>query len=124
MASFGPRGQAMYANLTVGREFDAAWQVLIEEACRIADRLERLDALLGGDVDSWARIERKFRGSDRIIELVFDDALAEARQQANTLRQIITSLKLGQATEKTDGAVSALDQLAAKRADRRSAPAS
>jgi hypothetical protein len=114
----------MWDALTEGREFDAAWRVLIEEACRIADRLDQLHALLSGDIESWARIEKKFSGSDRIIELVFDDALAEARQQANTLRQIVTSLKLGQASEKSSGKRSALDDLAAKRAGRRSAPAS
>jgi hypothetical protein len=30
--------------------------VLLEEACRIADRLDRLDALLVGDTDVWFRL--------------------------------------------------------------------
>jgi hypothetical protein len=117
---------AMWESLSAGREFDAAWAVLIEEACRIADRLEKLDLLLRGDVDTWARIEDDYTGggSHKEIVLVFDDALAEARQQANALRQIVTSLKLGQASEKSTGKRSALDDLAAKRAGRRSAPAS
>jgi hypothetical protein len=113
----------MWDALTEGREFDAAWRVLIEEACRMADRLDQLHSLLSGDVNEWATISVEFKGDRREIRLVFDDALAEARQQANALRQIVTSLKLGQANEKTDGKVSALDQLAAKRQNRRSAPA-
>ena len=124
MPSFGARAQRLWDSLTGDRDADAAWLVLAEEACRIADRLDRLEALLSGDGREWARIEWESRGDRREIRLVFDDALAEARQQANTLRQIVTSLKLGQASEKSSGKRSALDDLAAKRAGRRSAPAS
>lgn len=116
----------MWESLTVGRDYDAAWAVLIEEACRIADRLDKMHALLSGDIESWARIEDDYSGggSHKEIVLIFDDALAEARQQANALRQIVTSLKLGTATDKKSGEVSALDELTAKRRDRRAAPAS
>lgn len=113
----------MWSSLTAGRDFDAAWAVLAEEACRISDRLDKMHALLSGDVAEWARLETDYSGNGRVIRLVFDDALAEARQQANALRQIVTTLKVGHAGEKRTGAVSALDQLAAKRQDRRSASA-
>jgi hypothetical protein len=98
--------------------------VLAEEACRIADRLDRLEALIAGDDREWARIEFTVRGDRKEVRLVFDDALAEARQQANALRQIVTTLRVGVAGEKKAQELSALDQLAAKRADRRAAPAS
>ncbi|MGZ4621470.1 MAG: hypothetical protein ACXVGF_04725 [Blastococcus sp.] len=120
----GARGQALWAELASEREFDAAGRVLAEEACRMADRLDRLHALISGDDREWARVEFSVRGDRKEIRLVFDDALAEARQQANALRQIVTSLRVGTSSEKKTGAVSALDQLAAKRRDRRSAPAS
>jgi DNA-binding transcriptional LysR family regulator len=114
----------LWDEVTAGVELDAAGRVLLEEACRIADRLDRLEALIAGDDREWARIEFTVRGDRKEVRLVFDDALAEARQQANTLRQIVTSLKLGQTSEKSSGKRSALDDLAAKRAGRRSAPAS
>lgn len=123
MPTFGARGQALWDALTASRDADAAWLVLAEEACRIADRLDRLEALLAGDAREWARIEWESRGDRREIRLVFDDALAEARQQANALRQIVASLKVGTASEKPTGKVSALDQLAAKRSSRRSTSA-
>jgi len=123
LPSFGARAQRLWDSLTGDRDADAAWLVLAEEACRIADRLDRLEALLSGDGREWARIEWESRGDRREIRLVFDDALAEARQQANALRQIVTTLKVGVAGEKKAKELSALDQLAAKRRDRRAAPA-
>jgi DNA-binding transcriptional LysR family regulator len=124
MHDLGARGRSLWDDVTKLLELDAAGRVLLEEACRIADRLDRLEALIAGDGREWARVEFTVRGARKEVRLVFDDALAEARQQANTLRQIVTSLKLGQASEKSSGKASALDQLAAKRNGRRSAPAS
>lgn len=66
--------------------------VLLEEACRIADRLDKLDALLKGDADVWCRLVHDLRSED--YELRIDSALIEARQQANTLRQLVAGLPL------------------------------
>jgi DNA-binding transcriptional LysR family regulator len=123
VALYGRRGQALWDESTAGQEFDAAGRVLLEEACRIADRLDRLEALIAGDDREWARIEFTVRGDRKEVRLVFDDALAEARQQANALRQIVTTLRLGTVTDKKTGELSALDQLAAKRSSRRSSSA-
>jgi hypothetical protein len=123
MPLYGRRGQALWDECTSGQEFDAAGRVLLEEACRIADRLDRLEALIAGDDREWARIEFTVRGDRKEVRLVFDDALAEARQQANALRQIVTTLRLGTVTDKKTGELSALDQLAAKRSSRRSSSA-
>lgn len=65
--------------------------VLLEEACRIADRLDRLDQLLKGDVGTWASIAVSRDGT---IELRVDAALTEARQQASVLRQILSGLEM------------------------------
>lgn len=63
--------------------------LLLEEACRIADRLDRLDALLVGDADTWARLDHRRDGT---TEVVVDSALTEARQQALALRQLLASI--------------------------------
>lgn len=123
MPTFGARGSALWEALTGSREADAAWLVLAEEACRIADRLDRLEALIAGDDREWARIDFTVRGDRKEIRLVFDDALAEARQHANALRQIIASLGVGKAEAKASKELSALDQLAAKRSARRTSSA-
>jgi hypothetical protein len=121
-AGLAARGKALWTDVLAERELDAAGRILLAEACRMADRLEQLDRLLRGDVTTWAVIADDYtQGKTRTTTLVLDDALAEARQQAATLRQLVTTLKLGTAVERSDGKASALDQLAGKRAQRRAA---
>jgi hypothetical protein len=87
--SLGPRGLRLWLSLCARVDGERGL-VLLEEACRTADRLDRLDALLVGDVESWARIETDQGES----ELVIDSALAEARQQGAALLRLLTSLPM------------------------------
>lgn len=75
---------------------------LLEEACRIADRLDKLDALLKGDVEVWARLA--LDDSTGEYELRIDSALIEARQQANVFRQLVVGLPLKEAAGDEDEA--------------------
>jgi hypothetical protein len=98
---------------------DAEREVALE-ACRVADRLERLDAVC--------------RVSEPVIEaktgLIAHPAFAEARQQQNLLKQLVASLRLpdegsgkrpqrrparGVQQPKGAGSVTALDRLRAAR---------
>jgi hypothetical protein len=63
--------------------------VLIVEAGRIADRLEKLDALLAGEQTTWLRL-RGDRDGDLYVSV--DGPLAEARQQATVLRHLIAAV--------------------------------
>jgi hypothetical protein len=67
--------------------------VLLEEACRTADRLDKLDGLLAGSRADWVSL-RSRRGRDDAVEVVVDAALVEARQQANVLRQLLAALQV------------------------------
>lgn len=67
-----------------------ALSVLIVEACRIADRLEQLDALVTGEQTLWARLRENREGD---IYVSIDNALSESRQQANTLRQLLGEIQ-------------------------------
>ena len=60
---------------------------LIVEACRIKDRLDLLDASLG--LDGILRIIEK---DDGVVEVRVDNAMAEARQQAGALRQLLNDI--------------------------------
>lgn len=71
-------------------EFNPAETVLVEEACRMADRLDRLNALLVGDTALWEMVELP----SGAVQVFVTGALAEARQQANVLKQIVTALRL------------------------------
>ena len=66
--------------------------VQLEEACRAKDRLDRLDALLSGDVSTWAEIELDYDG--RPVSLRIDAALQQANATANLLKQLLAALRL------------------------------
>lgn len=63
--------------------------VMIVEAGRIADRLEKLDALLSGERESWLSLRL---GRDKQLEVKVDNALGEARHQATTLRGLLAEI--------------------------------
>lgn len=85
--------------------------VMLEEACRLADRLDRLDALLVGDTDVWFRLVHNTRTED--YEIKVDAALVEARQQAAVLRQYLASLPIAKESG-DDDPDSWLDELPAE----------
>lgn len=88
---FAPRGARLWAAYCERADGEAAL-ALLEELCRTADRLDRLDALLSGDVEMWASLE--LREGREVYELQIDSALSEARQQANAFRQLWSALPL------------------------------
>ncbi|ORV92792.1 hypothetical protein AWC11_07250 [Mycobacterium interjectum] len=66
-----------------------ALTVMIVEAARIADRLQKLDQLLCGQQTLWARLRENREGD---IYVSVDNALSEARQQATVLRHLIAEV--------------------------------
>jgi hypothetical protein len=98
---------------------------LVVEACRIVDRLDRLDRLVRGDEYAWAYVRVNDDGE---AALVIDKALSEARQQAIALKLIVAELRQagaasgapasGPAKPASGGGGDVLDQLARKRAER------
>jgi hypothetical protein len=75
-----------------GDQLAPAVRVLLEEACRIADRLDKLDRLLDGDADQWVSLVED-RGDPERQFVVIDRPLAEARQQATALKQLIAEIR-------------------------------
>jgi ribosome recycling factor len=65
--------------------------VLIEEACRLVDRLDRLDAIVNGAERSWLKLEYADDGVE--VTVVVDKVLTEARQQQIALKQIVAELR-------------------------------
>jgi hypothetical protein len=63
--------------------------VMIIQASRIADRLEKLAALLAGERSAWmhVRVNR-----DQVLEVRVDSALQEARQQTTVLRHLLAEI--------------------------------
>lgn len=85
-------GRALWKAVTDLHELDAMQQVQLLEACRSKDRLDKLDDLLRGDVDTWATLTHNLRTED--YELRIDDALGKANATANLLKQLLAALRL------------------------------
>lgn len=115
-AGLGTRGRRLWRDVVAEGEPGPAAQVLLEEACRIADRLDRLDAVLSGDRDAWMRFHVSDDGAE--VTVVVDKPLSEARQQAVALRQLVAELRQGTAEKPSGQEGSIVDQLAARRAAR------
>lgn len=93
---FGPGGATLWAALHVDDD-PADTTVLVVEACRMVDRLDRLNAAVhnGGIFDL---IER----ADAVLEVKVDSVLAEARQQALALQRILADIAKRRADVQTE----------------------
>ena len=95
----GTRGKRLWKDITAAHDLDPQQRVLLEEACRTVDRLDMLEGKLSGREDAWVhlrtRAEGMVDGEDRVtIDLVVDNALSEARQQQNILKQLLAAMRL------------------------------
>ena len=124
----GAGGRALWKSITDDHDLDAAQLVQLTEACRAKDRLDRLDDLLRGDVDTWAEVYANPDGEP--VSLRIDSALQRANDTANLLKQLLAALRLPDASGKRPqrrgprgaqapsvpgGKVSSLDRARAKR---------
>lgn len=95
-------GLALWKELDEGFGIGPGAYALALEACRCADRLDELDKVISGrGVLQLLRFRTRSEDDDeRRVEVVFDDVLAEARQQQMTLKQILQVLGVGKLGEK------------------------
>jgi hypothetical protein len=92
VAEFDAGGAALWRDITEAHKLDAAQLVQLTEACRAKDRLDRLDAVLRGDSETWMRLVHDVRTED--YELKVDAALASANTTANLLKQLLAAMRL------------------------------
>ena len=86
-------GRSLWRAITTAHEdLDAQQLVQLTEACRAKDRLDKLDELLRGDVDAWAKLTHDLRTED--YELRIDSALTQANATANLMKQLLAALRL------------------------------
>lgn len=92
------RGDRLRIALTQG-PVEESVKVLAEEAGRLADRLDELDRVIAGKgvlhlLSFRCNLDLEDDNGDRHVEVKveFSNVLAEARQQAGTLRQILATL--------------------------------
>lgn len=85
-------GRALWREITADHELDAVQAAQLTEACRAKDRLDRLDDILRGDVDTWASVVSNDRTGE--LELKIDQALNQANTTANLMKQLLAALRL------------------------------
>jgi hypothetical protein len=114
------RGRELWQDMTTAHRFDAGSLVILAEACRTADRCERLDAYLRGRSKEWLTLVDE-TGTGRVVIVKMDGALREARQQQLALRALLSQLGVGKAATAapaTTAKRSAFDELTERRRER------
>jgi len=91
-AGLGPGGRSLWKQITDKHDLDVVQEVQLEEACRAKDRLDKLDAILRGDTDTWVTLVHDLRTED--YELKIDGALTSANATANLMKQLLAALRL------------------------------
>lgn len=99
----GDAGLNLWREMTKQGALPPMQAVLLLEACRITDRLEKLDRQLAGE--DWLRFRVDDDGTE--VTVVIDKPLSEARQQATALKQIMAELRQASAGSKAPGRPSA-----------------
>ncbi|TWJ23118.1 hypothetical protein [Micromonospora endolithica] len=95
-SEMGVRGRRLWREVIEGgATLRPAERVLLEEACRAADRLDVLDRILRGDEDAWMRLHTANEDGS-IVKVVLNNALAEARQQQVALKALVAELRTSQ----------------------------
>lgn len=101
------RGLQFWDEVSSSEELDASGFVLLGEACRIIDRLDRLSAALNGKGRDWLKLADDIEviasrdGSTKInVKVAVDGILSEARQQQLAFKSVMAQMGLGKASEK------------------------
>lgn len=85
-------GKSLWTAITDDHDLDAVQLVQLEEACRAKDRLDQLDRVLRGDVDTWAEIIGD--EDHQRCRLQVAPALGKANETANLMKQLLAALRL------------------------------
>lgn len=85
-------GAALWRSIVKEHVLDQVQLVQLTEVCRMKDRLDKLDLILRGDVETWAALTHRTLTED--YELHIDAALVQANSTANQMKQLLAALRL------------------------------
>jgi hypothetical protein len=88
----GSGGSQLWSAVVADNGLDETQLVQLLEACRAKDRLDKMDRILRGDVETWARLAHHAR--DDVYEIRIDAALTQANATANQMKQLLAALRL------------------------------
>lgn len=95
--NLGRAGRVLWSEMNSGALLGPMQRVLLLEACRMTDRLDKLDAVLAGEVQTWLTLELREDEEDefeRTFVVVINSAVAEARQTAVALKSVMSEIRM------------------------------
>lgn len=113
------KGKHLWEDVTSQYELSPAALVLLGEACRTADRLERMAAALSSRSTLWFELGDVELPEDKGIPIVVNGMIGEARQLQTTLRQTLNQLGVVSALSTENKGTGVLESLQARREKRR-----
>ena len=90
-----PPGKELYESVTAARDLDAAGRALLLQACRLVDRLDKLDGIIRSPRTAWLTLIEDAEDPSRSV-VVVDAVLGEFRQQSLALATLFGRLGIGQ----------------------------
>lgn len=114
------QGRALWDEITAAYDLDAGAKVILGEACRMRDRLERFSAALSIESTLWFELgdPEEMRTGDVQMQVVVNSMVGEARQMQAAVATALAKIGvLKQAAAKATGP-SPQDQLEQKRKER------
>lgn len=112
------RGLQLWIEVTQAHDLNTSALTLLGEACRTADRLERLAGALASRTTMWFELGDLDQATELGVPIVVNGMIGEARQLQTTLRQTLTTLGVVKVDAAEKVAKSPLDELAARRKKR------
>lgn len=100
---------------------DPSAEVLVNEACRIIDRLGEIDDIVTGKTEWISLMHFRVKNDDQqTVTVTLDGVLAEARQQSGALKSLMAQLGIGRAdmSGKKESKGDPVDEIAARRTAR------
>ena len=91
-AGLAAGGRKLWRSIVTEHDLAPAQLVQLTEACRAKDRLDRLDRVLRGDVDTWMTLADD--SAHMNCSLRIDAALSRANDTANLMKQLLAALRL------------------------------
>lgn len=112
------RGLELWIEVTQAHDLNTSALMLLGEACRTADRLERLAGALASRSTMWFELGDIDQATELGVPIVVNGMIGEARQLQTTLRQTLNTLGVIKVDAADKVAKSPLDELAARRKKR------
>lgn len=117
------RGRSLWDSITSEYVLSPGARVSLAEACRIADRLERMAGMLSSRSTLWVELsdedqDRAVNLAEQGVPLVVNNVIGEARQLANQFQTIMRQLGLTDITVVQEETKTVADQLAERRQER------